>query len=154
MIKRKGMEILAVMSRLGIQLENLKLTGTQPIHYISVPKTSEVQLYEPLKYGLEGHDYHDADNIAEIAKVYLNMLSVENVKEHVMEEMGDVDEELLDLIAKKHIPTFRVFVKVRDEHWTEEKAIENANIIIQSCMRCNILSSCNDILKSIDNSEE
>ena len=34
------------------------------------------------------------------------------------------------------------------------KAIENANIIIQSCMRCNILSSCNDILKSIDNSEE
>ena len=138
LLNRENTENLLVLARLGVDLVSVKKEGNNIVHYVSIPSSSEIELYEPLKYNLEGIDYHDPDNIAKIAKRYLYHVSYNDIYEEVNNKhFGDYSKEISELIksaikAEISEENVKIRYKLRDEHWTDKKAQEACMIIASS----------------------
>ena len=137
LLNRENTENLLVLARLGVDLVSVKKEGNNVVHYVSIPSSSEIELYEPLKYNLEGIDYHDPDNIAKIAKRYLYHISYNDLYEETNKYFGDYSKKISELIestikAEISEENVKIRYKLRDEHWTEEKAQEACMILASS----------------------
>lgn len=137
LLNKENTENLLVLARLGVDLNRVKKEGNNIVHYVSIPSSSEIELYEPLKYDLEGIDYHEPDNIAKIAKKYLYHVSYNDLYEEVSKHFGEFSKsisELIDQQIKENISeeNLKIRYKIREEHWTEEKAQEACMVLFNS----------------------
>lgn len=137
LFNKENTENLLVLARLGVNMNDVNKEGNNLVHYVSIPSSSEIELYEPLKYDLDGIDYHDPDNIAKIAKKYLYHVSYNNLYEEVSKHFGEFSKsisEIIDQKIKENISeeNLKIRYKIRDEHWTEEKAQEACMVLFNS----------------------
>lgn len=137
LLNRENTENLLVLARLGVDMNHVKKEGNNLVHYVSIPSSSEIELYEPLKYDLDGIDYHNPDNIAKIAKKYFYHVSYNDLYEEVSKHFGELSKsisELINSVIKNEISEENVKIryKIRDEHWTEEKAQEACMVLFNS----------------------
>lgn len=139
-VEKEHLETLGFLNRLGLNIIKVDMRNiiehgeNKCIIYCSLPKTSEVEIYEE---NFPYREYVDIDidnstyeGIVDIMSPVLRNFAIDLALDALIKANNHPD-------YLKHLCTTRalvdksvkILVKERDEHWTEQKVLDNSGLI-------------------------